>query len=135
MRQKAETEIDTAHRILEAAEQDFAELERWWPLSKRGSNAQRAFGTLRERIRTARQCAADAAVAIAGADASPDALRSALDQRRDNCEARWPELMHGSQARAYVKGRASGFAEAVMLVDVARSGEPLPQIQREAPES
>ena len=64
MRTKAETEIEMAASILDATAQDYAEIERWWPLSRRGSNAQSALDSLKGRVAAARLCVGDALKAI-----------------------------------------------------------------------
>lgn len=64
MKPKAQVEIETAARIIETAQGDLLTLERWWPASKRGSNAQRALDDLRGRLEVAQTCLADAAKAV-----------------------------------------------------------------------
>lgn len=60
MRPKHEVEIAQAESILTAMEQRIADLERWWPPSKRGSNAQRALDGIKEGRLAALQCLRDA---------------------------------------------------------------------------
>ena len=52
-------EAETAKSACELALDDLAELERWWPKSKRGSNAQRIFDSVVQRIAGARDCLTD----------------------------------------------------------------------------
>lgn len=59
-RSKLDIEADTALGIAKAMVTDLAELERWWPLSKRGSNAQRCLDSIKARRDTIEQCLRDA---------------------------------------------------------------------------
>lgn len=59
MRTKLVVEAEFAKGACENALEDLAELERWWPKSKRGSNAQRVFERALQRISGARDCLVD----------------------------------------------------------------------------
>ncbi len=53
-------ELATIQSIATAAlENDFGNLNRWLPLSKRGGNLQRVIDSLRNRLETIQTCAAD----------------------------------------------------------------------------
>jgi hypothetical protein len=57
---KMEVEIDSATSILNAMADTIKEIERWWPASKRGSNANRSFDFLKSQRETALLCLKDA---------------------------------------------------------------------------
>lgn len=59
-RRRHEIEIDIASNILRAMGERLVELERWWPPSKRGSNAQRCLDAVKEAREAALQCMRDA---------------------------------------------------------------------------
>jgi hypothetical protein len=60
MKSKHEISLELIAGIEGGLEQDIAELERWWPKSKRGSNATRAFSSLISRARFAAKEAREA---------------------------------------------------------------------------
>lgn len=60
MRSKAEIEIESAASILRAMSGTIDNIERLWPASKRGSNAQRELDFLKGQRTTALQCLLDA---------------------------------------------------------------------------
>ena len=60
MKRKSEIEIESAINILSSCAQHFENLERFWPPSKRGSNAQRCLDQLKEGVKVTRQCCDDA---------------------------------------------------------------------------
>lgn len=60
MRSKSEIEIETAASILRAMGDAIEQIERYWPVSKRGSNASREFERLKMQRTTALQCLLDA---------------------------------------------------------------------------
>lgn len=57
-------EMETVRAIAISSADDFAKLDRWWPKSKRGSNAENALASLLERIGTIQQCAEAALTAL-----------------------------------------------------------------------
>ena len=59
MRTKLEIEADHAKGACEMALEDLAELERWWPKNKRGSNARNIFDRALQRIAGVRDCLTD----------------------------------------------------------------------------
>ena len=63
MRSKAEVEVETAASILRSMNHSIEELERLWPQSKRGSNAQRMLTEIKDKRATALQCLLDAQAA------------------------------------------------------------------------
>ena len=59
-RPKHEIEIDAASGILAAMGERIDALERYWPPSRRGSNAQRALDAIKNARKAAMQCLKDA---------------------------------------------------------------------------
>lgn len=55
-----EVEVGTALTILEGMKQSIDDLEKFWPPSKRGSNAQRMLNELKEKWIAAVLCLKDA---------------------------------------------------------------------------
>jgi len=64
MRSKAEIETENTFQILTAMGLDIEQLERWWPPSKRGSNAQRLLDGIKAKREDAEQCVREAHEAI-----------------------------------------------------------------------
>ena len=62
---KAQVELSTMRGILAACAQDFETIDRCWPKSKRGSNADSAVRQLKDRIEVASACCEDAISALA----------------------------------------------------------------------
>ena len=60
MRTRMEMETDTALGIAQGLRQSVEELERWWPPSRRGSNAQRVLDQIKEKHDAIVQCLLDA---------------------------------------------------------------------------
>lgn len=60
MRTKSEIEVETAASILRSMASTIEQMERYWPASKRGSNAGRALEQLKMQRATALQCLLDA---------------------------------------------------------------------------
>ena len=61
MRSKMEIEIETAANIMRTMGNTLDKLARYWPQSKRGSNAQRQLDDIRSQRASALQCLIDAA--------------------------------------------------------------------------
>ena len=57
-------EAETAKAGCELALEEMAALDRWWPKSKRGSNAQCIFDSIAQRIAGARDCLTDGLKAV-----------------------------------------------------------------------
>lgn len=55
-----EIETETARSVLSAMTQTIGEVERFWPVSKRGSNAQRQWEQLKAQHETALACLEEA---------------------------------------------------------------------------
>lgn len=55
-----EMETDTALGIAKSMCEDLEQLERWWPVSKRGSNAQRVLDSISSKRNALEQCLLDA---------------------------------------------------------------------------
>lgn len=53
-------EVELAGRIIDGAMGDLDQIKRFWPPSKRGSNAQRQLEYLESRLSAARQAVEDA---------------------------------------------------------------------------
>ena len=60
MRTRMEMETDTALGIVQGLRQSVEELERWWPPSRRGSNAQRILDQIKEKHAAIEKCLLDA---------------------------------------------------------------------------
>ena len=60
MRTKMEMEIDTALSIVTSMRQSIEGLEKFWPQSKRGSNAQRYLDEIKSKRDSIEQCLVDA---------------------------------------------------------------------------
>lgn len=56
---KLEVEANMARSAVMGALEDMRELDQRWPMSKRGSNAQRAFDRLKGRLECALECLND----------------------------------------------------------------------------
>lgn len=61
---RAEIEMDFIINAGRGISQDVAEINRWWPENRRGSNASRAFRQLLDRVDTMIKCAEDAKAAL-----------------------------------------------------------------------
>jgi hypothetical protein len=61
MRRKASVNVEIARNILCNARGDLEDLDKWWPKSKRGSNAERVLKSIKERISAVELCLVDAA--------------------------------------------------------------------------
>lgn len=64
LKRQAEIEIDTIIAIRSRIEDDLRDLEKWWPLAKRGTNANRALRSLIARVDAMGDCANDAKAAL-----------------------------------------------------------------------
>jgi hypothetical protein len=53
MKSPMEIALDHVAGIGAGVEQDIADIDKFWPKSRRGSNAERAFASLVDRIRSA----------------------------------------------------------------------------------
>jgi hypothetical protein len=53
MKTKDEMAFEHIARLRAGMDQDLADIEKWWPESKRGSRANRAFRSLVERFTSA----------------------------------------------------------------------------------
>lgn len=60
MQNKMEIEVAAAINIASAMEQDLNSLEKFWPPSRRGGNAQRMLDSIKERRAVLEQCLRDA---------------------------------------------------------------------------
>ena len=60
MRSKAEVEMEMAAGILSTMTETIERLELYWPVSKRGSNAQHQLDYLKTQRAAAEQCCRDA---------------------------------------------------------------------------
>lgn len=70
---KVRSELNWIEGIVSATARDWAEIDRWLPASKRGSNLTRALNELRQRVETIASCVADAKAAL-DAPAQPSGI-------------------------------------------------------------